>query len=68
MFINDSCILQIFQVVSEEEDVTREERQEEFDFLDACVDTRVMEIAHQFLVSKGVLFFQMVIDDPQEAN
>lgn len=42
-------------VVSEEEDVTREERQEEFDFLDACVDTRVMEIAHQFLVSKGIL-------------
>lgn len=42
-------------VVSEEEDVTREERQEEFDFLDSCVDTRVMEIAHEFLVLKGLL-------------
>jgi hypothetical protein len=40
--------------VSEEEDVTREERQEEFDFLDACLDTRVMEITQQFLISKGM--------------
>ena len=64
LFINESCNPSNFQVVSEEEDVTREERQEEFDFLDACVDTRVMEIAHQFLVSKGALSFQILIGQP----
>ena len=44
-----------FQVVSEEEDVTREEIQEERDFIDACVDTRVMELAQEWLVSKGLI-------------
>ena len=34
-----------FQCVSEEEEVTREEIAEEWAFLDAVMDTRVMEIA-----------------------
>lgn len=42
-------------VVSEEEDVTREEIQEEWDFLDAVIDTKVMDIAREFMVSKGLL-------------
>ena len=42
-------------VVSDEEEVTREEIQEEFDFIDVCVDTRVFEIAHNFMVEKGLL-------------
>ena len=41
--------------VSEEEDVTREEIQEEWDFLDAVIDTKVMEIAREFMVGKGLL-------------
>ena len=32
------------KVVSEEEDVTREEIQEERDFIDACVDTKVTAV------------------------
>jgi len=42
-------------VVSEEEEVTREEIQEERDFIDACVDTKVMEMAQEWLVSKGLI-------------
>ena len=33
--------------------MTREEIQEEWDFIDAILDTKVMEIAKDFLVSKG---------------
>ena len=43
------------KVVSEEEEVTREEIQEERDFIDACVDTKVMEMAQEWLVSKGLI-------------
>lgn len=42
-------------VVSDEEEVTREEIQEEFDFINACMDTKVMDIAHNFMVDKGLL-------------
>ena len=35
--------------MSEEEDVTREEIQEERDFIDACVDTKVMKKIYIFL-------------------
>ena len=42
-------------LVSEEEDVTREETQEEYDFLDACLDTQVMKVLHEFLISNGLL-------------
>jgi len=42
-------------LVSEEEEVTREEIQEEYDFIDACMETRVFEIAKNFMVEKGVL-------------
>merc|ERR1712029_537564 len=48
-------------LVSEEEDVTREEIQEEYDFLDACMDTKVFQIAKDFMVEKGVLGS----DDPE---
>ena len=44
-----------FQCVSEEEDVTREEVKEEQDFIDAIVDTKVMEITMEFLSSKGLI-------------
>ena len=44
-----------FQCVSEEEEVTREEIQEEWDFLDACLETEVMNICHDFLVAKGLV-------------
>ncbi|XP_005099015.1 poly(U)-specific endoribonuclease-A [Aplysia californica] len=40
--------------LSEEEEVTWEERQENYDFLTAIMDTAVMKEAHQFLVSKEV--------------
>ena len=46
-------LLKTFQVVSVEEKVTREEIQEEWDFIDAILETKVMEIARDFLVSKG---------------
>ena len=36
-----------------EETVTREEIQEEWDFIDAVIDTKVMEITRDFLVAKG---------------
>ena len=36
-----------------EEKVTREEIQEEWDFIDAVIDTKVMEITRDFLVAKG---------------
>lgn len=42
-------------IVTEEEDVTKEEIQEEWDFIDACLETKVMDIARDFLVSKGLL-------------
>jgi len=48
-------------LVSEEEDVTREEIQEEYDFLDACMETQVFQIAKDFMVEKGVLGS----DDPE---
>lgn len=41
--------------MSDEEDVTREEIQEEWEFLDACMDTSVMEIAREWMVSKGLV-------------
>ena len=41
--------------MSEEEDVTREEIQEEHDFIDSIVDTKVMEITMEFLVSKNLI-------------
>ncbi len=40
--------------VSEEEEVTREEIREEQAFIDACVDTEVMRIAREWMVSKGL--------------
>jgi hypothetical protein len=40
--------------VTDEEEVTREEIQEEWDFIDAIIDTKVMDIARDFLVSKGI--------------
>ena len=49
------CIYFIFQCVSEEEEVTREEVKEEQDFIDAMVDTKVMEITMEFLSSKGLI-------------
>ena len=39
--------------VSEEEEVTWEERHENWDFLNAIMDTTVMTKAHEFLVEKG---------------
>ena len=45
----------ISQFVTEEEDVTREEIQEEIDFIDSIVDTKVMEITIEFLVSKNLI-------------
>ena len=45
----------IFQCVSEEEDVTREEVKEEQDFIDAMVDTKVMQMTMEFLASKGLI-------------
>ena len=44
-----------FQCVSEEEDVTREEVKEEQDFIDAMVDTKVMQLTMEFLASKGLI-------------
>ena len=44
-----------FQCVSEEEDVTREEVKEEQDFIDAMVDTKVMQMTMEFLASKGLI-------------
>jgi len=41
--------------VSEEEDVTREEVKEEQDFIDAMVDTKVMQMTMEFLASKGLI-------------
>ena len=48
-------LLCIFQCVSEEEDVTREEVKEEQDFIDAMVDTKVMQMTMEFLASKGLI-------------
>ena len=45
----------IFQCVSDAEDVTREEIQEEFEFLDSILDTRVMEITIEFLTEKKLI-------------
>jgi len=45
------CILKL---LTEEESVTKEEIQEEWDFIDACLDTKVMDITRDFLVSKGI--------------
>jgi hypothetical protein len=39
--------------VTAEETVTREEIQEEWDLIDACLETKVMDIARNFLVAKG---------------
>jgi len=39
-------------VVSEEEEVTREEIAEEWAFLDAVTDTRVMQIARDWMAEK----------------
>ena len=39
--------------MTEEEKVTREEIQEEWDFVDAVIDTKVMEITRDFLIAKG---------------
>lgn len=39
--------------------MTREEIQEEWDFLDAVMDTKVVEIAREFMMSKG-----LISDDP----
>jgi hypothetical protein len=36
-----------------EEKVTREEIQEEWDFIDSILETKVMDIARDFLVAKG---------------
>ena len=41
------------QCVSDEEEVTREEIQEEWDFIDTALETKVMDIARDFLISKG---------------
>lgn len=43
------------QVVSEEEEVTREEIQEEWDFLDAIMDTKVVDIAREWMAEKGLI-------------
>ena len=43
------------QVVTEEEEVTREEILEEREFINAVVDTKVMDIASQWMVDKGLL-------------
>ena len=39
--------------MSDEEEVTREEIQEEWDFIDTALETKVMDIARDFLISKG---------------
>ena len=39
--------------MSDEEEVTREEIVEEWDFIDAVLETKVMDIARDFLISKG---------------
>ena len=44
-----------YQCVSEEEDVTREEVKEEQDFIDAMVDTKVMQMTMEFLASKSLI-------------
>lgn len=41
--------------VGTEEEVTREERQENRDFIDACIDTKLMKHAHKYLASKGAV-------------
>ena len=41
--------------VSEEEEVTREEIQEERDFIDSVVETKPMEIAREFMIKKGLI-------------
>lgn len=41
--------------VSDEEEVTREEIQEERDFIDSIVETRPMEIAREFMIKKGLI-------------
>ena len=43
------------QCVSDEEEVTREEIQVEWDFIDTALETKVMDIARDFLISKGSL-------------
>jgi poly(U)-specific endoribonuclease len=45
----------IFQDVSDEEGVTRDEIREEQNFIDACVDTEVMRIAHAWMVEKKLM-------------
>ena len=39
--------------MTDEEEVTREEIQEEWDFIDAILETKIMDIARDFLISKG---------------
>ena len=50
-----------FQCVSEEEDVTREEVKEEQDFIDAMVDTKVMQLTMEFLASKGLIGMAILV-------
>ena len=42
--------------------MTREEIQEEYDFLDACMDTKVFQIAKDFMVEKGIKVQICVVD------
>lgn len=41
--------------VRDEEEVTREEIQEERDFIDAILDTKVMDICRNFMMKKGLI-------------
>ena len=40
-------------MVSEEEEASEEKTKREHDFIDACVDTKVMEIAREWIFSKS---------------
>ena len=55
-----------FQCVSEEEDVTREEVKEEQDFIDAMVDTKVMQLTMEFLASKGLIGMAILVVEFQQ--
>ena len=55
-----------FQCVSEEEDVTREEVKEEQDFIDAMVDTKVMQMTMEFLASKGLIGMAILVVEFQQ--
>lgn len=55
VWLCQSKIIVFFKLVTEEEEVTKEEIQEEWDFIDACLETKVMDITKDFLVSKGDL-------------